>query len=127
MFSCVYNIFFDSDARILHLVLEDFWTPDTLARFAGDLLEQIAAAARHGRFAMLSDSSRFPVQSPEVAQGFERLLASGAERHNGAVAIVVASVLNKLQAERSLRAPHIKVFLDADKARAWLAEQQRAA
>ncbi|HVF93948.1 MAG TPA: hypothetical protein VM900_06510, partial [Sphingomonas sp.] len=68
------------------------------------------------------DASRFPVQSPAVAAGFDKIRERGSKVRKGPTAIVVASVLNKMQAERSLQGPDIRVFLSADEARAWLAE-----
>lgn len=124
----MYSIRFDAQSRILELRLEDFWSSATLARFAAELLVRATALrVRHGGFAILSDSSRFPVQSPEVAQGFERLMARGTKSHTGPTAIVVASVLNKMQAERSLKAPRVRVFLDADEAKQWLQAEWSAA
>lgn len=75
---------------------------------------------RYRHFAILSDSSRFPVQSLAVASGFERIRARGSKLHKGPTAIVVGSYLNKVQAERSLKGARIRVFLSADEARDWL-------
>ena len=124
----VYSIAFDTETRTLHLRLEGFWSMATLANFAAELLETSAAARRrHDSFAILSDSSRFPVQSPDVAHGFEQLMARGAATHKGPTAILVASVLNKMQVQRSMKGPRLGVFLSVEEARAWLAAERTSA
>ena len=118
----MYSIKFDGPSRTLHLKLEGFWTVVTLGAFAAELLAKTTAVnIRHKSYAILSDASRFPVQSPQVSAGFERIRERGSKVHRGPTAIVVASVLNKMQAERSLRGPDVQVFMSADDARAWLA------
>ena len=122
----MFTIAFDAPAQTLHLKLEGFWTTETLGAFATELLVKTTELReRYESFAILSDSSGFPVQSPAIAAGFEQIRDHGAAVHKGPTAIVVASVLNKLQAERSLRSPNIRVFLSADAAREWLAQTWR--
>ncbi|MEH3040437.1 MAG: hypothetical protein PGN21_10290 [Sphingomonas paucimobilis] len=119
--SRLYDIRFDPDRRILHLKLSGFWTMATVIRFAAELLVRTTAArARHGRFATFSDSSGFPVQSTQVAQYFERIMARGIAMDIGPTAIVVASHLNKLQAERVFHTDRVRVFTDRAQAEAWL-------
>ena len=119
----MYTIKFDASTRTLHLELEGFWSVGTLTAFAAELLVKTTALnLRYGKFAILSDSTRFPVQSSAVSAGFERIRERGAQLHKGHTAVVVGSVLNKMQAERSLRGPHVRVFLSANDAKRWLAE-----
>jgi hypothetical protein len=120
----MYAIRYDPGERILHLKLEGFWTAATLARFVAELMVRTTQLRmRRERFGVLSDSSRFAIQSPLVSQGFERIMAKGAETHRGPTAVVVAGVLNKLQAERTLKGERVCVFLDPAEARGWLAAE----
>lgn len=120
----MYTISFDAPSRTLRLTLKGLWSAATLAGFAAELLVKATAArVRYGDFALLSDASGFPVQTARVAEGFEAILARGAKVHAGPVAIVVASVLNKMQAERTLKSPRLRVFLSLDEARQWLATE----
>ena len=120
----MYTIRFDPQEHVLHLTLSDFWTEATLALFTAEMVAKATALRRDGRpYGVLSDSRNFPVQSPAVAQGFERLMAAGAKAGAGPTAVVVASTLNKLQAERSLAGGRVRVFLDEGEARAWLAAE----
>lgn len=116
-----YAIEFDKAARLLRLRLSGFWTEDVLRRFAADLLAAVQSAGAAGTpFDVLSDTSRFPVQSTEVAQGFERIMQAGASMHQGRTAIVVASTLNKIQAERIFTEPTVRIFTAAEEAARWL-------
>ena len=66
----MYGIHYDPTEQVLHLRLEGFWTEATLADFAGELLKTVKTLHAQGRrYAVLSDSSRFPIQSPQVAAG----------------------------------------------------------
>lgn len=117
----LYDIRFDPDRRLFHLKLGGFWTMATVIRFAAELLVRTTAArARRGRFAMFSASSDFPVQSTQVTRHFERIMARGIAMDVGPTAILVASQLNKLQAERLFDPDRVKVFTDRALAEAWL-------
>ena len=123
----MYSIRFDADTHILHLRLEGFWSEQTLAAFTAELLRTITALrAQHRRYAVLSDSRQFGIQSPEVSQGFERIMAHGATANPSPTAIVVAGVLNKMQVERTMKSDRLRAFLNEADARAWLvAEMER--
>ena len=109
----MYSIRYDTCERVLHLRLKGFWTVATLARFAAELLARATTLKlRRIGFAVLSESTRFAIQSPTVSQGFARLMARGAEAHSGPTAIVVASQLNRMQAERTLKGERVRIFLN---------------
>lgn len=121
----MYSIRFDTATHTLHLTLHGFWSTAMLTRFTTELaIRATALRAQYGSFAILSDSTDFAVQSAEVSKGFEKLRNRGAQTHSGPTAIVVGSMLNKLQAERSLKAPHVRVFLNVEEAREWLASER---
>lgn len=95
----------------------------TVARFAAELLIRTTAARlRYGRFAMLSDSTEYPVQSATVSAYFERIMARGIDMDIGPCAIVVGSYLNKVQAERIFDNDRVKVFIDGSDAASWLTD-----
>ena len=117
----MYSLKFDTPRRTLHLELQGFWSGATLMAFAAEMRAEVAALnARGETFAILSDCRRFPVQSLEVATGFERMMQHGGGPFRGPSAIVVASVLSKMQAERIFGGPHVRVFLAVKEAQAWL-------
>ncbi|MFD1034640.1 hypothetical protein ACFQ15_08245 [Sphingomonas hankookensis] len=119
----MYDIRFDPDHRLFHLTLCGFWTMTTVVQFAAELLARTTAARlRYRRFAMLSDSTGFPVQSTQVATYFERIMIRGIQMDIGPCAIIVGSHLNKLQAERVFDSQRVRVFTDRARAEAWLTE-----
>ncbi len=117
----MYTIRFDRYRRVLHLSLTGFWTMATIIQFASELLVRVSAIRlRHQRYAVLSDASDFPIQSTAVTKQFTRIMMRGVEMNIGPTAIIVASQLNKLQAERIFPIDRVRVFLDADEAQGWL-------
>lgn len=122
-----YELSFDAATATLRLTLRGFWTEATLAAFAAEMLAVTTRIRRdHAEFNMLSDSRSFAVQSATVSAGFTAMTTMASREHRGATAIVVASMMNKLQAERTMTSPRLRVFLDYDEAVAWLAEQRAA-
>lgn len=121
----MYVIQFDPETRILHLTLEGFWSVEILDDFATELRAKSTELQKlYGTYATLSDSTGFAVQSLEVARGFEKIQTRGVHANLGPTAIVAGSMLNKLQAERSLKGPRVRVFLRLDEAQNWLASEQ---
>jgi len=122
-----FDVRFDEASAILHLRIAGFWSKATLAAFGARLLlETTKLGLKRRRYDVLSDATAFPVQAPDVAAGFDRLVRKGAEAHSGRTAIVVGGVLGKKQAERTMQAPNLRIFLDETEARAWLAAGEKA-
>jgi len=117
----MFDLRFDPDHRIFHIATHGLWTASVHAKFASALLAQGAyARMRHGPFAVLGDLTGQPVQAAEL-NGPSRLLQQQAMKlTSGPVALVVGSMLGKLQAERVLGGPRIRILLDREEAEAWL-------
>ncbi|WP_375392979.1 hypothetical protein [uncultured Sphingomonas sp.] len=113
----------DERAALLRLKLTGFWTPETVRAFVAALLPAVEQMQRRcPTYSILSDSTEFPVQSPEVGEGFARIMVAGASRTRGRTAIVVSTMLNQFQARRVFDSPNIRVFRERKEALAWLAE-----
>jgi hypothetical protein len=111
----------DVDTGIVTTVLRGFWTLATLDGFAAGMADAIGKVApHHPVFALLSDSTEFQIQTPAVGARFAEMMTAGAAMHLGPTAIVVGTVLNKLQAERLFTDPRVRVFTDAGEARRWI-------
>lgn len=118
----MYDIAYDDALNTVNLRLTGFWTKETMDQF----IEEFGAlATRLGRakraFVVLSDCREYPVQSAEIGEAWSRVLGS-APITTAPYAVVVGSVLNKLQAERALTAPNVSVFADMGAALEWLAQ-----
>lgn len=119
----MFTVRYDRHANILHWSMAGFWTVESVGNFARAMRDEVAKiATRPLRFDALCDSRDFPVQSPEVAHALSAILDAGRNMRSGRTAIVVGSMMNKLQASRSLVDPDLRVFLSMDEACAWLAE-----
>lgn len=97
-------------------------TADEVLRYGADLPAAVAAArSATGRVRHLVKAQDAVVQLPEVMNAFMAIdthLGGEADR----MAVVAASVLAKMQAERNLHKPRERAFLSEAEARAWLSE-----
>lgn len=103
------------------------WDMPQVERFQVAVATQVMALAQRGRaWDLLIDAREFAVQPPAVADRFEALLVAGRQFNTGYTAILVASMLSKMQAERVLRHERLRAFLDEASAAAWLVERRAA-
>ena len=118
----MFRLDYDAGTNILTIQVKGFWTRDMVPAFSGALMQQARALQDAGRaFDVLVESLEFPVQSNEVADLMTNVMAAGFAFTAGRSAVVVGSQLNKLQAERTLVHPRLRVFRAIDQAKAWLA------
>lgn len=117
----MHRIEFDEKLVLMRVKLEGYWTMAEYSVFDADLAaftQEIRK--RHSHFRALSDAREFAVQSPEVtgamAQSFERVM----QQNRGPTAIVLGSVLAKMQIERAVTSSYVRRFLDIELAEAWL-------
>ncbi|MFA5966414.1 MAG: hypothetical protein WC804_20545, partial [Sphingomonas sp.] len=71
-------------------------------------------------YRLLADCRDYPVQSVEIGEAFGILFDKLMPQNDAPYAIVVASMLNKLQARRALPFANIQLFSDLNEARDWL-------
>ena len=121
-----FEIRYDAQEHVLHMRIWGFWSVLTLAAYTTRLLIE-TARLRGEDYDILSDSRSFEVQGAAVSAGFERIAARGARMQRGRTAIVVASQLNRIQAQRTTGGERTRIFLDMDEARAWQAAGRAAA
>lgn len=120
----MYAIDIDVERRVVWVTTWGFWTGKTIATCTVELLTRVTAArVRHGQFAVFSDVRAAPVQTSEVADGTERLMAKGLKLTSAPIVTVAGSMLGKYQSERVLSAPNCRTFLDMDEAMEWLEER----
>jgi hypothetical protein len=118
----MFSVDYDSNANVVRISVKGFWKPEdvpALARAVGAALQQ--ARTFSDRFDVLVESLEFPVQANDVADLLANILHGGAALSSGHFAVVVGSHLNRLQAERTLVHPRLRVFLSMDEAQSWLA------
>lgn len=118
----MFRLDYDASTNILTIHVKGFWTPEMVPEFSGALLQQVRTLQAAGvAFDVMVESLEFPVQSNEVADMMTGVMAAGFALTTGRAAVVVGSQLNKLQAERTLVHPRLRVFRAIDQAKAWLA------
>ena len=118
----MFTVEYDRFANILTLRVEGFWKPRDVEAFAKEVSSKaLAAKAILADFNVCVESFNFPVQGIEVADLLTYIMHGGMGMTTGRAAVVVGSQLNRAQAERTLVHPRVRVFMNLDRAREWLA------
>lgn len=118
----MFRVEYRPHANRIVIHVRDFWTMDMIPAFAaavGTKIQEVRAIRND--FDVLVESLAFPVQANDVADLLPSIMRGGMALTSGRSAVVVGSQLSKLQAERTLTHPRVKVFLDPAQAEAWLA------
>jgi hypothetical protein len=120
----MYRIDYDRQAGIVRVSVEGFWDVATAERFGADLRRPMNEAKTSGRpVLVLSDARKFVVQPPEVAAIFARI-----EEEQGPLrdrlAMVVTSILAKMQGERAVAGSTARFFATPEEAEAWLLDPE---
>ena len=123
----MHTINFDEQTRTLTLRSEGLWDLAEVELYKSDLTKVMRdLKTRHQSWATLTDSRNQSLVTQEVAAALAEFLQDDSIKPTGKVAILVAQMLGKMQAERIADNPFVKVFLDEDEARAWLASSTEA-
>ena len=117
----MFRVDYDPGANLLTLEVEGFWQPADVTALAA----AVGAKAQQARairpdFDVIVESFGFPVQANHVADLLSNIMRAGMTLTTGRAAVVVGGQLNKVQAERTLAHPRLRVFLTLDDARGWL-------
>jgi hypothetical protein len=117
-----YSFDYDPARNRVTVRMLDFWTVETVREFAAasGAFAQETRAIR-ADYDVLVDSTDFPVQSNDVADLLPSITLAGMALTSGRAASVVASHLNKLQADRTQTHKRFRAFLTREEAEAWLA------
>jgi len=118
----MYSISYDPDHSLIRVELRGFWSVEMVDRYCNALQELIGSLAAEGkRFGLLIEAREYPLQNPEVSERFLTRTADWPPPGEGpvvGVAMIVASTLSKLQAERTIGAG-VMFFHEANEAEQW--------
>jgi hypothetical protein len=118
----MFNVEYDGAANCLNIKVAGFWKPEDVTLFAKEVgLKARSAMAIRKDFNACVESPDFPVQAMDVAELLAAIMRGAMTLTTGRAAVVVGSQLNKVQAERTLMHPRVRVFRSTDGAREWLA------
>jgi hypothetical protein len=121
-----FEVAFDSNRQLLRWRMQGFWTMTDVAAFRKAMGAAVGPLGPPPHeYDGLCDSRDFQVQTGPVSAALGEIdrIGTAARRDRGRFAIVVGSVINKLQAERTLKGNGIRVFLTIDEAEAWLQDK----
>jgi hypothetical protein len=120
--SSPYSIETDARTHSLHIVMRGYWDQTIFDSFAQDYERTMRRMhALGGLRTALVDGREFSVQAKAISEQFGTLIARNKPYLAKRTASVVATRLNKLQAERAGGELAARYFTDMDEAQAWLA------
>lgn len=115
-----FRVAYDEKRRRLTWTMWGFWDLTDVAALGAALRAAVAPLGPPPlQIDSLCDSTDFPVQSQAVAEALGAIERVGAALNTGRVAIVVGSMMNKLQVQRALSAK-VRAFRSLEEAEAWL-------
>ena len=118
-----YSFFYDEQRVLLTLKQRSYWSMETFVRYEQDYLAQHdRIRTRHRNYRVFADCVDYPVQSIEVGEAFAALFSKLMSENKGRYAIIVSSALNRIQAQRLIPQPNVKVFTEGKAAMDWLFE-----
>lgn len=111
----------DHDLRMLRLAVHGFWDQSVMAAYVAEVRRAMADLRRTGgcRY-ILVDMSGYPIQPKEIAEAHGALLRSSRNMDGIRVALVMQSVLSRLQANRLAAEAGHEIFDSREEAEAWL-------
>ena len=119
----MFQVGYDRSANVLRIKVWGFMAPEDVAGLAAAVGAGVRdAVATRDDFNVMVESLDFAVQANDVADLLSEIMRSGMPLTTGRAAIVVGSVLNKQQVERTLIHPRLRAFMTVDTAEIWLAE-----
>lgn len=115
------EVSYDRSSGIVRCRLKGLWTSDIVDQYERTLKQAVSSARRYApEVLMLFDSSEAPAQPPAIVERM-RAVGEAVRGTNDRLAVVVGSVLTKMQAERSMTvATNERVFRTVADAEAWL-------
>lgn len=116
------KITLDDKAKIVRVFISGVLTVDEARKFHDDL-DSLSddVRRRHGRFALIADTGQAPVQPQEVVSVLPMphdFIRAAQDRW----AVLVGSMLARMQAERLLAHPQAKAFLTMTEAEHWIVQ-----
>lgn len=114
----MYTINFRHDLNLLDIAWSSQFTPEAVADYARDLNAQFLREGFKTGYLLRIDMSASAVQPQDALPAFREHLGDfpKAER----IAIVIASTIGKLQVQRVMTQPYLRIFESADESLKWL-------
>ena len=115
-----FSIELDRPRRAMHVTLSGFFTPEDVARYYAAVHEATAQlGGLPSRQRMLCDITGMRIQTQETVAAFSALMADPKYRYRR-VAVIIASSLARMQAQRTLGDRQARIFATREEAEAWL-------
>lgn len=118
-----YSFSYDEQRMLLTLTQRGYWSLETFDRYKREFLSwHDKIRIRRRNYRVFSDCANYPVQSNDVGEAFGIFFSNLMKENKGHYAIIAGSTLNKIQVQRLIPQPNVKVFTEGEAAMAWLFE-----
>ena len=120
----MYAIAFNPEQQLLDIRWEGPFTPEAVGAYARDLRNRFRMATFQPGYRLRMDMSRSAVQPQDAVAAFREHFHDfpKAER----IAIVTRSAIAKMQVQREMTQPYLRIFDRAEAALDWLLERAPA-
>lgn len=120
----MYKIELDVERHFVKIEMEGFWSSDDFDIFMkNEHAELSKLRCRPGDHILLCDLTKLNVVAAEVTDRIGIDLNSQGRKDAKWIALVMSSMLLKMQMQRLIARPNIMLFDDVETAQAWLFEQ----
>ncbi|MBI0476840.1 STAS/SEC14 domain-containing protein [Sphingomonas sp. MA1305] len=120
----MYAIDLNPTLNLVDIRWQGLFDETTVAAYAADLERRFAAAGFRPGYRLRIDMSATSVQPRDAAAAIHARLATFPKASR--IAIVTGSAITRLQVQRFMTQPYLRVFADAAEALGWLTEAAAA-
>ena len=118
----MYDIYFRHDINLLDIAWHGLFSSDSVAAYAREVKGRFVREGFSAGYLLRMDMSKSAVQPQEAVAAFRDHLGEGMFPRASRIAIVTSSAIAKMQVQREMTQPYLRVFAEPDDALAWLTD-----
>jgi len=120
----MYDIYFRHDINLLDIAWHGLFSSEGVAAYAREVKGRFVREGFSAGYLLRMDMSKSAVQPQEAVAAFRDHLGEGMFPRASRIAIVTSSAIAKMQVQREMTQPYLRVFAEPDDALAWLTDAE---
>lgn len=117
----MYSFSYDPDRALMYVVKKGYWSLDKFHAFETDFLaHHRETIKKQPDYRLFGDCTEYSVQSVEVSEAYTQFFDIFSQINRNRFAILVSSILAKMQAKHAMSHDIVEVFTDREEAMTWL-------
>ena len=120
----MYDIYFRHDINLLDIAWHGLFSSEGVAAYAREVKGRFVREGFSAGYLLRMDMSKSAVQPQEAVAAFRDHLGEGMFPRASRIAIVTSSAIAKMQVQREMTQPYLRVFAEPDDALAWLTDSE---